>query len=103
MKKIAALVFLIFCFSGYWNYYFYQKKEELAELAKPFQAACQIFPGCIISPNGWERGKKGAHKDSMTYRATPESFEIRWDVATDVELVATGGRGKKLVIEKIVN
>jgi hypothetical protein len=95
-------------FALYWNYTVYEKKGVLLEIAKPFSEACQTTDGCISAPDGWEKDLqpgwfyKREPAYGMQYSAKDNGFEIHWHIATDVWLVAKGGKGKKTNVERVV-
>ena len=103
MKWLIAGVLVLVAIVGYWNYNVYEKKKFLMEFSKPFYAACQTSSGCVLSPEGWRKDRGTTYaKDAMEYTADKDKFEIRWHIATDVFLVAKGGRGKEVTVERVV-
>ncbi len=121
MKSTRVLLFIVVALStvaAYWNYNVHRKNAELAELAQPFQAACKTDSGCLLSPTGWERMSEGfrlndngewaltgdtaSFQGRFEYVANRKSFELRWQIATDVYLVARGGAAAQLVATRVV-
>lgn len=103
-KTIAVLLVLGTLF-GYWQYVLYEKRNELILISRPFYDACLSLSGCILAPTDWSKDFQPGHfyKGNMQYSATSSEFEIRWHVGTDVHLVAKGGKGNALTIEKEVD
>ncbi|HVJ12133.1 MAG TPA: hypothetical protein VNC62_11255 [Burkholderiales bacterium] len=107
MRWLVAGVSVLLALAGYWKYKVHEKTEYLMELSRPFYAACQTSSGCVISPEGWSKvyrldDTSYYYKDSMEYTASKDNFGIRWHIGTDVFLVAKGGRGKEVSVERIV-
>lgn len=103
--KLVVTLFIVFIiFSAYWNYKIYRYGQQLHGYSQPFNLACQSQTGCLIAPVGWVKSSiSGYSKDRMEYVATKYSFKIKWHIATDVYLVASGGKGHEIKIERDVN
>ena len=103
MKKLGIFVLILVIFAGYWNFKVYQKTKYLREYAMPFYQACQTQTGCIITPDGWSKNTETSYyKDSMDYSSTKNEFKLSWHIATDVYLVATGGKNQEIAIVRLV-
>ncbi len=98
----AILALALFAFSSQWQARLGQQESDLKTFAAPFYAACQGPSGCILAPAGWKRSGENYYNDAMNYSATSEHFEINWHVATDVYLVASGGRQQAVNVVRLV-
>lgn len=108
MKYIFVGVAVFLIISIYWNYQVYQKTQCLKEAIEPLYNACQAEEGCIIEVKRWKNYFKSSSCDSnsgyiLDYSASKTSFELSWRIATGVNLVATGGRNKEIVIERTLD
>ena len=104
MKQFGLGVLILLCGMGYWNFRVYQKTKFLTELSQPFLAACQGSTGCIVAPDGWKPERNGDYyREMMMYSTHDDEFIIDWHIATDVHLVATGGKKNKLSVKRVVN
>ena len=86
---------------GYVQYSFHKKEVVLLKISQPFQDQCQTDIGCSIAPAGWSKARDYYYKERMQYRANKSSFTIHNHIATDVWLLAKGGKGIKLTVENI--
>jgi hypothetical protein len=104
MKKFGKVLLIFLAGMGYWNFRVYQKTLFLTELSQPFVTACQQPTGCITAPEGWTVDRNGGYqREQMTYSARADEFIINWHISTGVHLIATGGKIKKLSIERAVD
>jgi len=104
VRKWAIFALALVALVGYWNFRVYQKTIYLRDVCQPFVSACQQATGCIINPAGWKADQNGGYyNDGMEYNANHESFTVRWKIATDVSLIASGGRSKELAIRREVD
>ena len=105
--KNLSVIFLVFVVLGaYWNFHVYQKKHRLAIIAKPFQEACQTESGCANCPTDWSKERDGCYTkvdgQFMTYIAGKTEFMIDWHIATDVHLIAKGGKAQEMAINRVM-
>lgn len=102
MKWLIGVGLVLGALFAYWEFNVHQKTKFLLEFSKPFHAACQTS-ACVLAPEGWikERGEVYA-RERMEYIADQDKFMIIWHIGTDVFLVARGGRGKEVTVEKVV-
>jgi hypothetical protein len=102
MKTWVFAAVIFGAVAGYWNFHLYQKTRFLEEFCQPFVAACQQESGCTIAPPGWQSNGKGVFlKESMVYEAQPGSFTLSWHIGTDLYLVASAGKNRKLEIVRV--
>lgn len=86
-----------------WNAVVFLKQQDLRKRARPFLAACQGAAGCIEAPPGWVREPGGDYSsDDLTYRASRERFELRRPLGSELWLMARGGRGEALTLERVM-
>ena len=93
-RKLAPFIgiFLLAIFG--WNCLAWYKGSLLSKMAAPYFQACKTRAGCILAPEGWTPdGTGGYYKGRYDYRATTDRFTLRQHLATDVWLVAEGGKG----------
>jgi hypothetical protein len=104
IRKLPIVLAVLALAALGWNGFAWYKRVRLSEMAAPFFAACQSNAGCIIVPDGWNSDMAGGFsKDTYEYMATKDSFTLRQHLATDVWLIAEGGKDKPVHTYRVVN
>lgn len=102
-KKTLLFVLLSIVIVVAWNANVYIKELQLYDLSEDFQKTCKTTSGCVTNPSGWLPDSEGAYtKNMMRYVATKDKFEIRWHIATDVWLIAKGGKSQLVSVERVI-
>jgi hypothetical protein len=107
-KKVTCIVIYLFIAVIavgvlYWNFRIRQEKLKLTAIADIYQKACNSQIGCIEIPVGWERNIEGGYsKGQMIYSSKQDRFTLKKHIATDVYIVATGGKNIPLNVVRNV-
>ena len=117
LKILTIILLLLGLFAGFWNFKIYQKNNYLKDFVEKFSHSCKTIKGCLIVPDGewvetvaeksytpgnWLKpSQKVYQKAHMTYFANSEEFTLCWHIATDTYLIASGGKNREVIIEKV--